>query len=586
MSGETPGFALDCPLCGDSVFVREVNGTWGESDAEHCESCGSDLRISFEEDDDGDIAATPYVYEHAGSVVARLRAEISAALDLLAVIHRDGGHHEVKHGLVRSCKAGEAVVIGLRAEVECLKSELADETGALDEASRHAMELSDEVERLTGALPADKVADYIRESIVKAGQACLDGAPGQLDAAGCCVSASCVPAHRAEEVLDAYDDARAEVARLRTEVELHREDLRVAAGECLVALPEPGSDMARMMRANRLLRVEGERLTRERDDLADEHAAAIAHRNAADRRAEASGREACSALAETEELRLQLMQEAQATEATERERDAATFAAENAQRSERRILDVLEQVKAERGAATERAETAERERDAWMFGAKSGQWRKLLEHGPERDDLNKWGESRAERAAWDAVLAEGSPTTAGGFDAIIGKLPSDETDEEFISLATADDGGSPTTGATEDDECPECDGEGVSGIDLGKHEEHCPDFRTEITDDEATRCLSCKATLPPCPACADYSPGRKRPSDGAATTAATEDDPAACSLCGVALTLVGNSTATVCGDCLTDEAHVTAATTGGERRCPVCGRDDGTHKLSCPRGEP
>ncbi len=48
--------------------------------------------------------------------------------------------------------------------------------------------------------------------------------------------------------------AEAELARVRAELETRQEDDRLAAGELLVPLPTPGTDAARMMRANVLMR--------------------------------------------------------------------------------------------------------------------------------------------------------------------------------------------------------------------------------------------------------------------------------------------------------------------------------------------
>lgn len=62
----------------------------------------------------------------------------------------------------------------------------------------------------------------------------------------------------------------------------------------------------------------------------------------------------------------------------------------------------------------------------------------------------------------------------------------------------------------DDGECGACDGEGVPSEALADHERACPDFRTDILHDRV-RCLSCFSTMPFCPECADYSPGRARP---------------------------------------------------------------------------
>jgi len=44
--------------------------------------------------------------------------ELQAIWDLLAVIHRDGGHYTGKHGLLKSCKDAEKVVTRLRETIE------------------------------------------------------------------------------------------------------------------------------------------------------------------------------------------------------------------------------------------------------------------------------------------------------------------------------------------------------------------------------------------------------------------------------------------------------------------------------------
>jgi hypothetical protein len=63
--------------------------------------------------------------------------------------------------------------------------------------------------------------------------------------------------HRyARELFVALHEAQATVAGLR-------EDVRIAAGECLVPVPEPGTDMARLLIANRLLKQRAEAAERE-----------------------------------------------------------------------------------------------------------------------------------------------------------------------------------------------------------------------------------------------------------------------------------------------------------------------------------
>ena len=45
-----------------------------------------------------------------------------------------------------------------------------------------------------------------------------------------------------------------QIDRVTEERDRHRKDLEEAAGECLVELPEPGTNAAKLLRANRLLR--------------------------------------------------------------------------------------------------------------------------------------------------------------------------------------------------------------------------------------------------------------------------------------------------------------------------------------------
>lgn len=51
-----------------------------------------------------------------------------------------------------------------------------------------------------------------------------------------------------------------EVAALQAQLATHQQDLELAAGELLIPIPEPGTDVARLMRANRLLLQENNRL--------------------------------------------------------------------------------------------------------------------------------------------------------------------------------------------------------------------------------------------------------------------------------------------------------------------------------------
>ena len=59
---------------------------------------------------------------------------------------------------------------------------------------------------------------------------------------------------------DDYDQCRESYAKAKAEVERLRGDLADAAGELLVSLPEPGTEVAKLLSANVLLRAEVKRL--------------------------------------------------------------------------------------------------------------------------------------------------------------------------------------------------------------------------------------------------------------------------------------------------------------------------------------
>ncbi|MFC3390670.1 hypothetical protein [Aidingimonas halophila] len=65
----------------------------------------------------------------------------------------------------------------------------------------------------------------------------------------------------AQAAYEAADQYAAQCKRLLDEVALHRADLEEAAGALMMPLPEPGSDIARLMRVNRILKREVEALT-------------------------------------------------------------------------------------------------------------------------------------------------------------------------------------------------------------------------------------------------------------------------------------------------------------------------------------
>jgi len=59
-------------------------------------------------------------------------------------------------------------------------------------------------------------------------------------------------------------------------------------------------------------------------------------------------------------------------------------------------------------------------------------------------------------------------------------------------------------------DCPTCDGEGVLAKDIEAHERETGCEERHDIDDDGAHC-HCGVTLPPCPDCADYSQGRRRP---------------------------------------------------------------------------
>lgn len=71
----------------------------------------------------GRVEALPGVTESItlAAEVLRLRAERIATGNLLAVIHRDGGHHMAEHGVQASCAAAERVVCDERARLDAVE---------------------------------------------------------------------------------------------------------------------------------------------------------------------------------------------------------------------------------------------------------------------------------------------------------------------------------------------------------------------------------------------------------------------------------------------------------------------------------
>lgn len=70
---------------------------------------------------------------------------------------------------------------------------------------------------------------------------------------------------------DALDDAIIKLRKQQREIAQHEADMKAAAGELVVVCPEPGTDAARLLSANRLLLAEVERLTAERSCAVQGH---------------------------------------------------------------------------------------------------------------------------------------------------------------------------------------------------------------------------------------------------------------------------------------------------------------------------
>lgn len=49
--------------------------------------------------------------------LAEARADVAAAKDLLAVVHRDGGHHTERVGFAQACADARGAVCNMRAEL-------------------------------------------------------------------------------------------------------------------------------------------------------------------------------------------------------------------------------------------------------------------------------------------------------------------------------------------------------------------------------------------------------------------------------------------------------------------------------------
>jgi hypothetical protein len=132
-------------------------------------------------------------------------------------------------------------------------------TDRLEEGLRSALEAAEYFRGLVARLSVADGVDDLR--------ALVDGINGDLgkDFHGDRGRGPWSRLHRAQEVLDedpTPETADEEVLRLREEIRKMRDDLAAAAGELLVRLPEPGTDMARLLSANVLLKRFGDKTER------------------------------------------------------------------------------------------------------------------------------------------------------------------------------------------------------------------------------------------------------------------------------------------------------------------------------------
>lgn len=73
---------------------------------------------------------------HTASEAPALRAHKAAASNLLAVIHRDGGHYQDEHGFVKACADAETITVAYLADKAALVEALDATIYLLDEAAK------------------------------------------------------------------------------------------------------------------------------------------------------------------------------------------------------------------------------------------------------------------------------------------------------------------------------------------------------------------------------------------------------------------------------------------------------------------
>ena len=106
---------LACPFCGDLNARTMVDTRSPIPYLERCSTCGAQGPKA----ENGDEAIAAW---NRRTQPDELRAERRMLLDLLAIIHRDGGQYVDTHGLEKAWQDAITLTAELRAENERLKS--------------------------------------------------------------------------------------------------------------------------------------------------------------------------------------------------------------------------------------------------------------------------------------------------------------------------------------------------------------------------------------------------------------------------------------------------------------------------------
>jgi hypothetical protein len=98
---------LPCPFCGGEPSVRYNEYSSGKDFFAECDNPGCNVRPVTMAWESEEVLA-----EHWNKrPPAPAPSELNAAENLLAVIHRDGGHYTKEHGFEKSCADAEKIVL-------------------------------------------------------------------------------------------------------------------------------------------------------------------------------------------------------------------------------------------------------------------------------------------------------------------------------------------------------------------------------------------------------------------------------------------------------------------------------------------